>query len=268
MPYADAAGARIYYEVEGAGAPLLLIPGFGCNTSIYRANTPALARRFRAICLDPRGAGRSDSPADGYSMAVYADDCAAVLDAAGERSAHVFGTSFGGMIAQHLALLHPQRVRRIVLGCTTAGGDAHVHPPPENVEAFVTAATLPDPVAALRMRFPLNYSDAYVAENADELIAWAIADEGLRSTPEGSAGQFTAVHGHDTYDRLPRIAATTLVVHGEDDALVPVRNAEILAGRIPNARLRVFHGARHVFFVERADELNDEIIAFLSEDAG
>lgn len=268
MPYADAAGARIYYELQGEGEPLLLIPGFGCNTSIYRANTPALARRFRTIAFDPRGAGRSGAPEDGYSMAVYADDCAAVLDAAGERSAHAFGTSFGGMIAQHLAILYPERVRRIVLGCTTAGGDAHVHPPPENVEAFVTAATLRDPVASLRMRFPLNYSDEYVAAHADELIAWAIADQGMRSTPAGSAGQFTAVHGHDTYERLPEIAAATLVVHGEDDALVPVRNAEILAERIPNARLRIFAGARHVFFFERADELNAELIAFLSDAAG
>lgn len=265
MPYADGAGARVYYDIEGEGDPLLLVPGFGCNTSIYRANTPALARRFRTICLDPRGAGRSDSPPDGYTMAIYADDCAAVLDAAGERSASVFGTSFGGMIAQHLAILRPERVRRLVLGCTTPGGAAHVNPAPESIEAFVTSATLADPVASLRMRFPLNYSDAYLATHADELIAWAVADDGLRSTPAGSAGQFAAVQGHDTGDRLPEIAAATLVLHGEDDRLVPVENARILARRIPNARLRVFAGARHVFFFERADEVNAAIIAFLTE---
>ena len=115
MPHADADGARLYYEVHGDGEPLLIHPGFGSTTALFFANTPALAAHFRVIIFDPRGSGRSDSAAPpSPTMALFADDAVAVLRAAGAQRAHVFGTSFGGMVAQHIALLHPDRVRGLV----------------------------------------------------------------------------------------------------------------------------------------------------------
>ncbi len=267
MPYADAAGARIYHETHGSGEPLLMIPGFGATTVLYWANVPTLSERFRCIVYDPRGAGRSDVPPAPYSMQMHAEDAIAVLDACGETSAHVFSTSMGGMIAQNLALLYPERVRRFVLCCTTPGGSHHVRPPDEQIATFMAAAEIEDPAAAVRSTYPLHYSDEYVAAHDAEIVARALANQALRSTPEGRAGQLAAVQQHDTFDRLPQISAPTLVAHGEEDGIVPVENGRIIASRIPGARLSIYPRAKHIFFVECAAELNAEVAAFLGEPA-
>lgn len=265
VPQADANGVRLYYETHGDGAPLLLIPGFGCTVEIYQAQTPTLSRQFRVIVFDPRGAGRSDTPHEGYTMAAYASDCIAVLQATGHGSAHVLGTSFGGMVAQNLALLHPAAVRRLVLGCTTPGGAHHILPPPGNLETFLAAAEVADPAEAVRMRYPMHYSDAYIAGHDAEIVGRAIAYAHLGSTPVGRAGQLAAVNTHDTFDRLPRITAPTFVAHGRHDGVVPLANGENIARQIPAARLKFFEQAKHMFFVECADEFNRDIAAFLCE---
>jgi pimeloyl-ACP methyl ester carboxylesterase len=268
MPHADAGGAKIYFETHGAGEPLLLISGFGSNATVYWANIPPLSRHFRVIAMDPRGSGRSDVPAGPYSLALLARDCAAVLDAADARAAHVLGTSMGGMVAQHVALLHPERVRGLVLACTTPGGTHHVLPPPEQLELFMAAAEITDPAEAVRATYPLHYSDAYANAHDAEIVGRSLANQELRSTPEGRAGQLAAVQSHDTYDALPRIAAPALVLHGERDGIIPVANGRTLAERIPGARIRTWPEGRHIFFAEFADEFNAEVTAFLSGESG
>jgi len=264
VPHAEAQGARLYYEVHGEGEPLLLIPGFGSSIPVYWANLPELSRHFRVIAFDPRGAGRSDAPAGDYTMEVFADDAVAVLDAADEASAHVFGTSFGGMVAQHMALLHPQRVRRLVLGCTTPGGTRHVMPPMESVARYLAAGGIADAAEAVRSIYFTHYSDEYASAHDAEIVARSLENEWLRASPEGSAAQLAAVQGHDTYDRLHAIAHPALVAHGGEDGLVPVENARLLAEAMSNARLLVYPKGRHIFFAECAEALNAEIVAFLS----
>jgi pimeloyl-ACP methyl ester carboxylesterase len=267
MPIASNDGVDLYFETRGAGDPLLLIPGFGSTVEIYHANAPALREHFRVISFDPRGAGRSDAPADGYTMQAYADDCIAVMRAAGVESAHVLGTSFGGMVAQNLALLHPGAVSRLVLGCTTTGGAAHVLPPTENIVMFLAASEVEDPATATRMRYPLHYTDAYIAAHDAEIVGHSIDTAHLRSTAEGRNGQFAAVGTHDTYERLASVTSATLVAHGDDDGVIPVENARKLAERIPGAQLKLYRGAKHIYFVERADEFNADVIAFLNAGA-
>jgi pimeloyl-ACP methyl ester carboxylesterase len=267
MPLAEARGAQIYYETHGSGPDLLLHPGFGSNTTVYWANIPALAEHFRVIALDPRGSGRSSAPDGLYDMGGLAADAIAVLDANGVEAAHVLGTSFGGMVAQHIALDHPHRVRRLVLGCTTPGGSQHVTPPPETMATFMAAAEIADPAEAVRATLRIHYSDAYVGSHGDEIVARAIKNQHLRSGPAGRAGQSAAARAHDTFDRLGAIAAPTLVAHGSEDALVHAANGRMLAERIPGAQLRIYEGARHVFFAERAGEFNRDVIAFLNGDA-
>ena len=264
MPHADAGDIGLYYEVHGDGPPLLMHPGFGATTEVYFSNTPALAERFRVIVFDPRGSGRSGTAAPpDVSMATFADDAVAVMQAAGAARAHVFGTSFGGMVAQHIALAYPERVLGLVLACTTPGGSAHVLPSLENIERFMAASSIADPAEAVRSTYPLHYSDDFARANDAAITARAIETASLRSTPEGRAAQLAAVQAHDTFNDLPRITSPTLIAHGDDDGIVPVENARRMAERIPGARLRIFEGARHVFFVECADELNAAIIEFL-----
>jgi pimeloyl-ACP methyl ester carboxylesterase len=263
MPYAPTPGGRLYYEVHGEGEPLLLHPGFGCSVEIYWRNTQPLAERFRVIVFDPRGAGRSDIGPPTMTMAGFAGDAAALLEALGVESAHVVGTSFGGMVAQHIALDHPARVRRLVLACTTPGGDGHVMPPPENMFTFMAASEIADPAAAMRSTYALNYSDEFVAEHDGLLAERALANQHLRSTPEGRASQLHAVQHHDTAARLGEIAHPALVAHGTEDGTVPVDNGRMLAARIPNAELRLYPRGRHLFFSEFAEDLNRDIIRFL-----
>lgn len=264
MPTTTRDGVKLYYEIHGSGEPLLLIPGFGSSVPVYHANLEPLARSFRVIAFDPRAAGRSDTPPGPYTMEMFADDAAAVLDAAGEATAHVFGTSFGGMQAQHLALRHPQRVRRLVLGCTTPGGEAHVRPSDAQIAVYMASMTAADAGDGVRMRYPLHYSDGYIAEHDEAIVAQVRSYDHLRSTPEGLAWQLSAVQGHDTASRLGEIRAETLVQHGEGDGIVPVENGRILARGIPNARLTVYTVAKHIYFSELAEQVNAEIAAFLT----
>lgn len=265
MPHVNADGAKLYYEVHGDGPPLLMIPGFGSTTLVYFANIAPLAEHFKVVVFDPRGSGRSDVPDSGYSMQAFVDDCVTVLQEAGEESAHVVAASFGGMVAQNLALTYPERVRRLVLICTTPGGPHHVAPPPEQMAVFMAAGDIADPAAAVRSTYPLHYSDAYIAAHDAEIVERSLANAHLRSTPAGRMGQLVAVSQHDTFDRLATLATPTLVLHGDHDGIVPIDNGRNIARQIPNARLKIYPGTKHIVFTECADEMNRDIILFLSE---
>jgi len=104
MPFVENAGARIYWDEEGQGAPVLLIMGLGYPSQMWYRTRPLLAERYRTIAFDNRGVGRSDVPAGPYPIPLMASDAAAVIDAAGVESAHIYGVSMGGMIAQEFAL--------------------------------------------------------------------------------------------------------------------------------------------------------------------
>jgi 3-oxoadipate enol-lactonase len=126
MAFVENQGARIYWDEQGHGAPVLLIMGLGYSSHMWYRIRPALAARYHTIALDNRGVGRSDLPPGPYPIGLMASDAAAVLDAAEIESAHVFGISMGGMIAQEFALQYPKRVRSLILGCTAAGGPTAV----------------------------------------------------------------------------------------------------------------------------------------------
>src|SRR5581483_9541420 len=147
----DRGGAvRIAWEARGSGEPLLLIQGLGYARWGWEPVVEPLARRFRVLVFDNRGIGESDAPPGPYSAAAMAGDALQVLDEAGADSAHVVGASLGGMIAQELALAAPERVRRLVLACTAAGGSSEAPMPAETVELLARAPSLP-PERSLRL---------------------------------------------------------------------------------------------------------------------
>jgi 3-oxoadipate enol-lactonase len=122
MPFVENQGAKLYWDEQGAGEPLLLIMGLSYPSYMWHRSRPVLASRYRSIAFDNRGIGQSEVPDGVYSISLMASDAAAVLDAAGVQTAHLFGVSMGGMIAQEFALQYPDRVRSLILGCTAAGG--------------------------------------------------------------------------------------------------------------------------------------------------
>jgi 3-oxoadipate enol-lactonase len=253
---------ELYFDSTGAGAPVLLVMGLGMNATGWWRTVPVLARSHRVLAFDNRGMGRSGKPPGPYTMDELADDAVAVLDAAGEPAAHVYGISLGGMIAQHIALRHPDRVRGVVLGATTAGGELVAAADPVTLAFFFRRADMP-PDEAVWASVPYNYGPATRAHHAQR-IGEDIAQR-LRYPvePEPYKAQLAAAAGHDTSARLGEIRAPTLIVHGEQDRMVPVANGERLAARIPGARLKTYPGAGHLYTTDEpaADE---DVAAFLA----
>jgi pimeloyl-ACP methyl ester carboxylesterase len=204
---------------------------------------------FRAIYFDNRGTGQSDRPAGPYTIERMADDAAGVLDHLGIGRAHVYGISMGGMIAQELALRHPEKIRSLVLGCTMCGGPQAKMPTPEIIDALVEVVSnigKPDPAAWVERQLPLLFTAEWVAENPGVRDLFTGMVPLLPPTPpETAQNALAGIVEWGTYDRLQQIDAPVLVVHGDRDVLIPVENAYTLAERIAGAKLCVIEGAGH-----------------------
>ena len=262
MPKAKVDDIQLYYEEQGRGEPLLLIMGLGASTLGWSEQILTFSREFRVIAFDNRGAGRSDKPAVRYTIALFADDTAGLMDALGIDSAHVYGQSMGGFVAQELALRHPQRVRTLVLGSTSCGGRQAVAGSPENL-AIIGMMNVLTPREAAEKGLPLLYSEEFIARHHDALIQRSLREAELRSPPDAFGRQVQAAIRHNTFDRLADIRCPTLVITGSGDRIVPADNSRILVERIPGAELAVLPGAGHGYLVEKAAESNAIVLKFL-----
>jgi pimeloyl-ACP methyl ester carboxylesterase len=265
-------GIEIYVERRGEGPPLLFLNGSGQTLATVAPLVDVLAGRFDVLAHDQRGLGRTSVPPGPYTMAQYAADAAAVLDAAGWSSCRVLGISFGGMVAQEFAVTWPDRVERLVLACTSPGGtDASSYPLHE-------LADLPDDERAARMvavtdtRFTPEWLASHPADRAVvDMLTRRRAAAGAAAvlTPaeaaerrRGELAQLDARRHHDVVDRLERISCPTLVASGRYDGIAPAANGEAIAARVPGAELRLYEGG-HTFFLQDAAAL-PEILDFLA----
>ncbi len=262
MPFVENLGARIYWDEEGSGAPLLMIMGLGWTSHAWHRSRPVLSKKYRTIALDNRGVGRSEAPAGPYSMAQMAADAAAVLNAARVNAAHVFGVSMGGMIAQEFALQFPKKVRSLILGCTAAGGPDAVRAEPDALQVLMTRGQ--DPDAFAKAMGPFIYDAGTSAQQIEE-------DTALRRKwyPSADAyfAQLQGIMAWEAYGRLAQISAPTLVIHGENDRLVPPENARMIAARIPGAKLTILPQASHIFTTDQPDASHGAILEFLAAQA-
>ncbi|MGE5690160.1 MAG: alpha/beta fold hydrolase [Pseudomonadota bacterium] len=250
----------IAWESRGDGPPLLLIHGLGYARWGWEPVADRLAERFRVLLFDNRGIGGSDVPPGPYTAGAMAGDAAQVLDEAGVECAHVVGTSLGGMVAQELALARPDRIDRLVLACTTPGGDGAFPLPQRTLELIAEAPSLA-PEVALRRFVENALADDAPAELVDRIYAHRLEHP---PDPAGWAAQAAAGASFDAWDRVGGIAAPTLVLHGTADGVVDPRNAALLAERIPEARVRLFEGRGHLFFWEDPDGFVAVVEEFLA----
>ncbi|HET6683026.1 MAG TPA: alpha/beta hydrolase [Gaiella sp.] len=257
---------KIAWERHGAGAPVLLIHGLGYARWGWEPALPGLAERFEVLLFDNRGIGESDAPPGPYTAAELAADAIGVLDEAGVGRAHVVGTSLGGMVAQELALAHPERIDRLVLACTTPGGP-RAHPMPDVTVRLIAEAAGLEPAVALR-RFVENALAPATVVERPELVE-RIMEHRLRTAqaPAAWAAQAGAGAAFDAYDRLGDLRAPVLVQHGSEDVVVDPRNGELLAGLLPDARLEDFEGCGHLFFWEEPERFVSSVAAFLEDHA-
>ena len=263
-PTAD--GVRLAVQVLGpVDAPvLLLLSGQANSHHWWDGLRESFTSRFRTVTFDYRGLGDTVAedrsvPWSDWSTSLFASDAVAVLDAVRRdgdpAAAHVYATSMGGRVAQRLAAEHPDRVARMVLACTTPGGK-HATERSTDVRA---ALAQPDVAARRATLLDLMYTPAYAAAHGHEsrlLGAPGMSEQARR-------GHLRVSARHDAWDLLPSVAAPTLVLHGSDDRMSPVGNAELLAGRIPGAELHVYDGMRHGFFDELRGPVGDRVRSFL-----
>lgn len=235
-------GAQIHWTSIGHGAPVVLIMGLGCSSALWFRVAPQLARQNRVILLDNRGVGLTRTAAAlVHRVSHMAADVAAVLDAAGEPSAHVVGFSMGGMIAQQFAIDFPGRLRSLALLGTHCGGIWAVQASAPVRHLLFTKNRM-SAEEGLRAMRPYTYAretpDALFDEDAVVRLAHP-------PTTRGYEAQLYALVGWSAYLELPRLRCPTLVMHGLQDELIVPANAPILAGRIPGAELIELPGASH-----------------------
>ena len=262
MPHTLAPGFRMQYETHGRGDPLLLINGLGSDVSEWLFQLPAFGRFFRVVTFDNRGAGGSETPPGPYSTAQMADDAAALLAHLSIDRAHVLGVSLGGMIAQEVALRHPENVLRLVLACTAPGGEGSLRPDPETLRSFARSPG-GDPQEEIRRVIPFLYTEEYRRGHPEEIEAFVRRRLERPVSAEGHAAQLTAAVNHSAWDRLATIRAPTLVIAGDGDRVVPPENSRRIARRIHGANLVLLPGAPHRLFAENAEEFNREVVTFL-----
>lgn len=259
MAFAVSRGTRIYWESYGQGEPVLMIMGLSFPLEMWGPVLPAVAERYRAIVFDNRGVGRSDVPRGPYRIAGMARDALAVMDAAGVQSAHVLGASMGGMIAQELALRHPRRVKSLLLGCTSCGG-FRVRPPNlRRVPVFRNWRGMTNEDRA-RAVIPMLYAKGTPKEVIEEDLRLRLI---RYPTMRGVIYQAMGIPFWSSYRRLKRIAVPTLVVHGDQDHVLPLINGKRVAKRIPGAKLVVIPNAGHMLMSDQPELTRETILEFL-----
>lgn len=244
MPTLNAAdGCRIYYEVDGDGPPLMLIPGLGGSADFWSDVARHLTPHFRVISFDHRGTGRSDRPLGQYCIEQIARDTIAILDEAGIERAHLAGHSTGGVIAQVIALDHVARVDRLVISGSWATFDARMA---LLFEARAEILSTAGPSVYQKLTHAMGFPAEWISAHLDELDK-AMADAPSNLAPiDVTLARLGMLARTDRYHELGGIHARTLIIGAPDDPIVPFYQSELLAGAIPGARLQPFAGS-HFF---------------------
>jgi 3-oxoadipate enol-lactonase len=252
VPYADLGSRRLYYERRGSGAPLLLIQGMAGHHQLWgEPFLDALAGDFDVVTFNHRGVGDSTDVPGQFTIADLAGDSVRLLDALDWSDANVMGISLGGMVAQQLALLHPERVRTLVLGCTYAGG-AGTTTTARGALRMIQAMNTGDIDVAIRTAYEVNLSPTF-RQDGSQFEPFKTASLSVRVPVPTVLRQAQAAYVHDTSARLPDLAVPTLVAHGTVDNMIDAANGSYVAELIPKARLEILDGLGHLFWWEQPD---------------
>lgn len=266
MPRITANNVRLHYEIAGRGPRVLFISGTGGDLR-NRPNVfdGPLAEHFELLSYDQRGLGQSAVPAGPYTMADYGEDAAALVESLGWGPLPVIGVSFGGMVAQELALRHPELVRALVLCCTSSGGAGGASYPLQELADLSEEERNIRHLELADLRRTPEWRAAN-PERWERLMEMARAGRRDDRDEIGAELQLAARAGHDTWARLPELAMPVLIAGGRHDGIAPVSNLEALAERIPGAELELFDGG-HLFMIQDK-RANPAIIEWLGRHIG
>ena len=260
MPFAGTRGFRVHYQDGGEGPPLVLLNGWMVSSYFWpRPWLDRLERSFRVLRVDHRGTGHSELPDGPFTLDDMAADALGVLDELGLERAHFMGVSMGGIITQQIALTRPERVLALVF-CSTTPGGGHAETDPDFAAALAEGAGSRDTM--MRSVLPLVAAPGFFEGSPDSLMELAVAWQAAPTSFEVMGQQLGACAAADFLGRLREIEAPTLVLHGDQDRLLPVDNGRLIAGAIPGARLEVLPGTGHMLTWE-APETAELVASFL-----
>jgi pimeloyl-ACP methyl ester carboxylesterase len=260
MPLARLNGINISYRVEGQGEPLVMIMGFTAGRSGWMPQIPLFKKYYRVITFDNRGVGRSDKPPGPYSTRMMADDTAKLMDLLGIEKAHIVGFSMGGMIAQELAINYPQRVMKLVLASTYARQDETSGDTLEQAKFLqLTPEKKVGAMVSLAFNKPFYRFTFGLLARVQTMFTGASGRVGI-------AAQSEACLKHNTLERLSSITAPTLVIVGTGDRIIKPVSSEVIAGKVPDAKLVKVEGGSHYFSFEMRKVFNREVLNFLKSD--
>lgn len=262
MPYADVNDINIYYEINGSGGEtVVLIGGLGSQIQSWATQVPIYSERFRVVTFDNRGAGMSDKTDENFTIEDMADDTIALVDELGIERASFVGKSMGGMIAQWIGIKYPDRVDKLVMGCSSASRDEVGNTILRIGRDIATGVGMK---AVWLTAMFLGYNRQYIEDNIESIQSTLRMLSEDPDSLRGYLAQSRACEMHDTRDLLGRIRAKTLVIYGENDFITsPKRSAE-LGELIPDCIVRSFGGVGHGFWRERQVEVDSLVMDFLS----
>ncbi len=246
MPFITVNGIKLYYEIDGDGPPLLIISGTGADLRNPRPENPNL-NGFRVLRYDQRGLGQTASPKGIYTMADYADDAASLLDSLEINRINVIGISFGGLVAQHLVTRFPNKVNKLVLACTSPGGN--------NFSSFDLRKIVSSSKNQIETWLRLLDSRYKISE--ENLPILNMVKDALQTNTrlfphlisDGLTRQLEARSGHDCVNSLRGIPHQTLIVGGRYDDIAPLKNLLEIHRLIKNSQLLIFEGG-HLFLMQ------------------
>ncbi|MEI7967056.1 MAG: alpha/beta hydrolase [Actinomycetota bacterium] len=264
MPVFERNSLSINYQIFGSGPRVLFFNGSGGSIEGSQLLINAFAKTCQVLVHDQRGLGKTSVPKGPYTMADYANDAAALLDHVGWQTSNIIGLSFGGMVAQEFAVTFPDRIQRLVLMCTSAGGIAGSSYPLHQLAQLPTD----ERNKALRMLTDTRFTDEWLASHPLDAEIMRFQEDRPNSEKtalqiEGERLQLEARMGHDVADRLLLISAPTLITAGRFDGIAPLVNSQAIAERIPNSTLNVYEGG-HPFLSQDRQAMRD-IRAFLQQ---
>lgn len=266
MAYADLENFRLFYQIRGAGEPLVLISGFASGAWIWYRQIEELAKSFQVITFDPRGIGKSEIAENTVvSIESIADDTAKILGELNITDANILGASFGGFVAQEFALKYPEKVYKLILACTSFGGTQHVAPDLEVLAAFAPAQSLNSSERVRKFILPA-FTKEFAVSNEEEVEKVCALREANNVPENVYSQQLISATTFDVKERLSELKIETLILTGDRDLVVPPQNSKNLAEVIPNSRLKIIEGGSHMFFIEKADEFNAMVKSFLKRE--
>ena len=261
MADVNVGGVGIHYEVRGDGPPLVLVMGLGADGTLWEEHVTAYEKHFRCILIDNRGAGLSDTPSGPYTTEMMARDALAVMDHGNVDVARIAGISMGSGIAQHLALIAPERVRCVVLASSWSRCDAYMKAIFEHFSRMRAAAA--DVAEYMQLVQLWIWTPAYYDEHVEDMLEGQ-QDAGDNPMPvDAYQAQCQACVAHDTYDRLDRIEAPSFLTVGDSDILTPLWCSREMHERMPASELLVFPGSGHVHHWEDVETFNARTTEFL-----